>query len=123
MMQDSGQLKRKNNQKPMRLRLEQAIQYKGYRDLYEFAEACDEYAIRTGSDLTFSRNIIYNYMYNYTSMSVNRLMIVADLLNTPIEELHELFTPPEVRGCGDDWIGDRGSRARDYNMLRKRLIR
>lgn len=103
-----------------RIALQQAIYIKGYKSCADFARACDAYCRQRGIDLTFGDTSIINYINCHCEMTFKRMRIISRLLKIDYEEMDEKFTPPAVRGCGDWWIGDNGSRARDsdYSITR-----
>lgn len=99
-----------------RLIAEQALMLKGFKTFRECSKACEALARSKGLDLTFSPNTIQHYITCHCNLSVKRLSILAELVGVKnIMALDERFTPPRVRGVGDYWVGDNGSRVKDID--------
>lgn len=106
----------KPNQK-RRLAAEQAIYKRGFSNLIECAQACDEHAKKMELDITFNKHAIQQYVSVRCDLSIKRLKVLAELLGvTNYRELDEVFTAPARRGEGQYWLGDNGSRVKDIDM-------
>lgn len=99
-----------------RLAAEQAIMFRGYKTFKECAEACEKLAEDKGINATFNHLSIQHFVTCNGNLSLKRLMILAELLNmNDFKQLNEVYSPPNPRGVGKDWIGEYGSRVADYD--------
>ena len=78
---------------------------------YTFSQAEAEYRSRFGpiQKGRVSHFVTLNYPFPHY-----RAEEFADILKCKPEELLEIFTPPETRGIGDWWVGERGTLIQDY---------
>lgn len=78
---------------------------------YTFAQVEAEYRSRFGPIQRgrVSHFVTLNYPFKYY-----RAEEFAEILKCKPEELMEIFTPPETRGIGDWWVGERGTLIQDY---------
>jgi len=103
-----------------RLACEQAIARRGYKTFKECTEACERHARKLNSQTSWSNLAVQHYVTCYADFSMRRVKVLADLLGfSDIKEMDEKFTPPKMRGIGDNWVGDEGSIAKDYDLLTK----
>lgn len=99
-----------------RLACEKAV-YNKFKNFVEVNDACIDYIKKKGLDISFSSNYIKNYIAAQSNMSMKRLNILCEVLGvTNYSQIDEIFTAPDVRGIGLDWVGERGTRVKDYDM-------
>ena len=78
---------------------------------FTFAQAEAAYRSRFGSIRSgrVSEFVTLNYSFSH-----HRAEEFAEILKCKPEELMEIFKPPETRGIGDWWVGERGTLIQDY---------
>jgi hypothetical protein len=100
-----------------RLAAEQAIYRRGFNNFREVADACNEFAKKCESSVTFNRLAVQQYVGCQTNLSMKRLKLLAEMLGiTNYQELDEIFTAPVRRGCGEYWLGESGNKIKDLDM-------
>lgn len=99
-----------------RLGAEQAI-LRRFKTFTDCNNACIEYARRHNIDTSFNDGSVARYVSAYVNFSVKRLSILASILGvTNYKELDEIFTAPEHRGVGYEWVGEFGNKAKDIKI-------
>ena len=78
---------------------------------YTFAQLEAEYRSRFGNIPTSRVSHYVNVMRPIPQYQAYNFSLI---LKCHPDELKEVFTPPEVRGIGDWWIGERGTMIQDY---------
>ena len=98
-----------------RLCCEQMIYRRGFQSLKQVSEECNKRARLLGKNVDFKEFTIQQYVACNTRMRMDRIIVLADVLGTVRYDLmDEIFYPPKVRGDGNYWLGERGSRAKDW---------
>lgn len=98
-----------------RLAAEQAI-YKKFPSMEACIRACRKYSEDRNLGVGFCQNSVRQYVACTVNFSMKRLTVLCDVLGVvnPIE-IDEIFTAPEHRGVGLEWIGERGNKVKDFD--------
>ncbi|WIV13194.1 hypothetical protein [Proteiniborus sp. MB09-C3] len=99
-----------------RLGTEMAMNRLGFDTYKEVNDACNYYCEKRGLDIRFYEKNVEHYINCRTGLSVEKLVVLADVLKVrDLRDLDEIFTPPVPANVGKYWIGNRGNKAQDMD--------
>lgn len=99
-----------------RLATEKAINRMGFDTYKEVNDACNAICEKRGHKFRFHSKNVEHYVNCRTGMSVERLIVLAEVLRVrDLRDLEEVFVPPVPRGVGKYWVGNLGNKVIDYD--------
>lgn len=99
-----------------RLGAEQAV-FRKFKSFAQCCKACDIYSRKLNLDVQWQAQTIARYVNATTNLSTKRLHVLQTILGVKdTKEIDEIYTAPQVRGEGLDWVGEFGTKVPDIRI-------